>query len=723
MNFQLSRYNGFMKYSSRTNEIISFASLFKCWHGSILKRYIWTILSLASFSPAYAHSPHDTVQRLAISPRYAADGTVYALVRSNLLKSTDNGISWKRLVQGLDNIASLNSFAVDPINPGILYASSSKDGVYRSKDAGHSWYRAGNGLINVGISDIYVSLTLGHVYALATGRTGSLYKSSDAGANWVKVYNGTVPLSAMAGWGSQGKNILIGDKAGSLYLSQNAGLIWVKLHEFTACGVINNISTVGNPAIQQMFFVATSACGLFRTSDGGRTFQPMNVGIDDLNIRGIAISPEFHNDSTVFLATGSKAIYISRNAGLTWLLYQDGITTNPQGGVDNNFRGIRVSPNFKADKTVFLEGFDGTFKSIDGGFRWSEMTVMPKTLIQSVALSPNYYLDKSLALTSYVAGIYRSQNGGKSWTSMADNLTSRNSDIIFSPSYAKDRTIFAAIESPNRIAKSTDGGDTWTKTDIACQPTIIAPSPDFFNDQTIFAACRGGIILLRSIDGGETFEPIYHDSESYPCKSCVTSLVLSPNFKRDRMVLLATTIAGTGPVVQISYDGGDTWQIKASNNFGGNIKFSFSPDYSPDHTLDHALFIGGANGLFYSDDELESSIKLSGSDKGVDGYVEELAVSPNFKNDNTILISIRGKGLFKSENRGLGFRAVGTSLIANNHVFGLWDGFPVNSSSMIRFSPSYSRDKTIYGSSSDWLFLSIDAGETWSAILSNRSLK
>jgi photosystem II stability/assembly factor-like uncharacterized protein len=679
-----------------------------------------TILGFLVASCAYAHAPHDVVQSIAISPHYVADHTVYALVRSNVLKSTDGGISWKRLVRGLDNIESLSRLAIDPTNPDILYVSSAADGIYKTINAGGSWSKVSSGLAAMGYQNIYIPPAMVRVFAFALGASRGVYRTSDAGANWIRVHDGAVPLSAIAGFAwnpTEGREVLIGDRKGTLYLSKDAGLHWGKLYTFTGCGEVTNIATLDKPLLRQIFFVGTSACGVFRTTDGGQSFDAMNIGIDDPNVRGVAMSPEFQHDATVFVTTGSKAVYISNNAGLTWSLHEQGVVTDPQGE-GHKFLGVRPSPNYREDKTLFLEGFSGIFKSSNGGYSWSEMDAMPKTLIQSVALSPSYTKDASLAVSTYLNGLYKSHNSGDSWTSMADGLSARNSDITYSPSYWVDRVLlFAAIGLPNRIIKSNDGGGTWTKRDMECIPTILGISPDFARDQTLYAACRS-TILLRSNDAGESYALVYREAVGDSCPYCVSALALSPNFKNDHTILYATETADSG--VQVSRNGGDSWLTKGSKaTYGRHIKVAFSPEYAVDHTV----FIGGGKGLFRSEDGLESWRKITGDANGIDGYIEELAVSPDFKNDHTLLISVRGKGLFKSVDRGDSFRTVGASLIANNHVFGLWDDFPVATSSLIRFSADYAIDKTIYGCSSDWLFRSRDGGESWSAILQHNRLK
>jgi len=667
-------------------------------------------------SPVFAHAPHDVVQGVAISPTFSTDNTIYGVVRNNLLKSINRGVKWKRLVYGIDNNESpIRAVAIDPMSPNFLYLSTASEGVYKSEDAGRSWHKINQGLDKLTIGKLYVPAAQNHAVLFAVSGNRSLYRTLNSGANWTKVYDNPEAITAINGFGwvfPNNRHVLVGDDNGTLSQSTDGGLIWHKILELPNCGAINSIESSRNPLLRNTFFIGTGKCGIFRTADGGKSFQAANIGIKDLNIQAIAISPTFKVDATVFASTWSQAIFVSTNGGLAWSKFDNGLTIDNQGGESSpHFSGIAVSADFKTDKTIFLAGFDGLFRSVNGGMQWHEMDTLPTTLIQSIAISPDYGQDATIALTTYRNGIYMSADDGGAWNGIADNITDRNNDIAFSPSYYLDGTIFATMggSQHTQIGKSADRGKTWTGQPINNGwPTIIAVSPAFIHDQTLFVVTRSAH-LNRSTDGGRSFTSIYDEGINPDCAYCVSSLAISPNFSDDRTLLLATKRG-----VFMSNDSGGTWSIKGrKTTFGQQVKLAFSPNYAADHTL----FIGGTAGLFRTVDNFKTWHKISGYAKGVDGYIEELAISPNFKNDKTFLMTVRGKGLFKSQDNGLTFKAVAKVWFKNNFSFALWAGFPVASSSSIRFSPAYATDKTVFATSSDRLFRSHDGGDTWAPVV------
>lgn len=86
-------------------------------------------------------------------------------------------------------------------------------------------------------------------------------------------------------------------------------------------------------------------------------------------------------------------------------------------------------------------------------------------------------------------------------------------------------------------------------------------------------------------------------------------------------------------------------------------------------------------------------------------YIIGMAISSNYENDKTLIISIKGKGLLKSENGGIDFVEIAPDLRNNNH-----------SIEYIQFSMSFAHDKTVIAASDEELFQSIDGGNNWKII-------
>ncbi len=86
---------------------------------------------------------------------------------------------------------SINTFAVDPSNPKVLYAGTGENGsgsgVYKSEDGGVTWQLAANGLPAADVKALALnSSNPSQLYAMVDVR-GAIYTSPDAGANWKRL--------------------------------------------------------------------------------------------------------------------------------------------------------------------------------------------------------------------------------------------------------------------------------------------------------------------------------------------------------------------------------------------------------------------------------------------------------------------------------------------------------------------------------------------------------
>ena len=92
-------------------------------------------------------------------------------------------------------------------------------------------------------------------------------------------------------------------------------------------------------------------------------------------------------------------------------------------------------------------------------------------------------------------------------------------------------------------------------------------------------------------------------------------------------------------------------------------------------------------------------------DQGKDSYVVAMAISPDYANDGILIVSVKGRGLFKTDNSGKTFTEIGPSIVDTGQ-----------SIEFITFSASYATDGTIYAASEEELLLSTDKGATWTVI-------
>ncbi|MFC1849560.1 hypothetical protein ACFL27_05050 [candidate division CSSED10-310 bacterium] len=109
--------------------------------------------------------------------------TEYAVVHgSGLFKSTDSGVSWEWLKDGLPQSRKIQALDIDPHNEQTIYAVAGGN-IFKSIDGGRTWSAKNRGLLKHNIRILTLDpaqATL--IYALASG--GRVYRSTDAGEQW-----------------------------------------------------------------------------------------------------------------------------------------------------------------------------------------------------------------------------------------------------------------------------------------------------------------------------------------------------------------------------------------------------------------------------------------------------------------------------------------------------------------------------------------------------------
>lgn len=343
----------------------------------------------------------------------------------------------------------------------------------------------------------------------------------------------------------------------------------------------------------------------------------------------LAISADYERDSTLLASIWDEGVFRSTDGGASWQKSSKGLTKDKQAELSNfnrpHFSDLSISPTYSQDGTVFVAGFDGLFKSTDWGRVWRELDTLSSNIIIGMGISPDYQQDSTLAVTTYLGGAYISHDRGANWESinrglekdkflkrtakqlLQGNFVARLFDVVFSPDYSNDQTIFSP--SWTYFLKSSDRGQHWQRSSLKKLPEplnrptkySIAVSPNFASDKTIYLGSmqgNGKDAILKSTDGGQNFSVVGNVDHRM-----ILYLAISPDFATDR-----TLYAGVRDLVYKSEDGGQTWQ-PASNGIPSTqeaIKLAISPSYQVDQTV----FAGTAKGLFATRDGGKSWSKL-----------------------------------------------------------------------------------------------------------------
>ena len=289
-------------------------------------------------------SPRLKIVELQRSP----SDELFAATDGGVLHSIDNGAIWSYRNEGLANsIVKATIVSTD----GLVYAGSGA-GVARSTDLGLTWSSVSQGLPRASGVSALIELPSGDL--LAGTESTEVYKSIDNGASWQPLGNlpaATGSVTAI-GWNSQG----------TLFLTTSYGI---------------------------------NATGAYRSTDGGGTWIAINNGIQDKDLKSLAVDAH----DTLFAA--GKGIYRSLDGGDSWQLVYNSDT--------------KIVWDFALTSDAVLAATTGgVVQTTDGGASWSAVSGASRSWIQSMAISDtgDAYLGYfNLQPTSPSVGQYRYESG------------------------------------------------------------------------------------------------------------------------------------------------------------------------------------------------------------------------------------------------------------------------------------------------------------------------
>jgi photosystem II stability/assembly factor-like uncharacterized protein len=283
-------------------------------NGVFVDRLYWSADQGASWAAA-GQPEADSIAVMASSGDTLYLGSEGRASLGGVFRSGDGGEHWEAASMGLSG-RWVESIAVDPHQPGVLYAQAS-DHLLVSEDDGANWRLslAAPGVLVFGTGDLLFDPNiLGRVWS-TTG--SSLWRSDDGGHRWMAVPRVDSGTEALAADPRTRGGVWAGGRNG-LFHSPN-GRAWKKVRPARGenIGVSDIAVAPGDPRIVWVAgYAATGAPGprLYRSGDGGQSWQRRDDGLPYFVMR-LALDPE--NPDVLFAAAGN-GLFGSSDGGASW---------------------------------------------------------------------------------------------------------------------------------------------------------------------------------------------------------------------------------------------------------------------------------------------------------------------------------------------------------------------------------------------------------------------
>jgi len=181
-------------------------------------------------------------------------------------------------------------------------------------------------------------------------------------------------------------------------------------------------TTSGNSTI---IYIGTANGGVWKSINNGNSWIPLTDSQSTLASGAIVIDPKDHN--TIYVGTGEpnqssdsykgSGVLKSTDAGSTWSLLGSAVF----GIYNSAISRIIIDPK---TENVFVASTIGLFMSLDGGTSWSSPIGVPTgvgVIVDDLAIDSGTISNSTLYATIRSNGLYRSQDGGKTWTTSSAN--------------------------------------------------------------------------------------------------------------------------------------------------------------------------------------------------------------------------------------------------------------------------------------------------------------
>ena len=280
-----------------------------------------------------------------------------AVSQLGLYRSIDAGATWEIIESSPSEIEEV---AISPADSNTVFVVGQL-GVYRSVEAGINWQLInahGSYAIAISPLDSNIIIIGGERRAYVGVEEGGIFQSTDGGETWIRA-GGELPSDMVREivFAPSAPYIIYAACFDGLYKSIDHGLTWKVAHNgFISPPMLYSVAV--DPYDSDVVYMGTGQDGIYRSSNGGESWQPIGTGLGTTHVASIAIDPG--NQQVIYVggginpSTGTPGVYRSiDNLGNSWQPYMDGM-------------GSRAIYDIKLDKSnpqnIYAATYGGMWK-------------------------------------------------------------------------------------------------------------------------------------------------------------------------------------------------------------------------------------------------------------------------------------------------------------------------------------------------------------------------
>ncbi|HEY4425616.1 MAG TPA: hypothetical protein VGN10_15505 [Pyrinomonadaceae bacterium] len=562
---------------------------------------------------------------------------------NGVYKSTDAGKTWKHLgLETTKQIGRIivdpknpNTLFVAAL--GNAYAPNPDRGVYRSRDGGVTWQKVLFKNDDVGAIDLQfdpvdskiVYATLWNVrrppwfiYAPANGPGAGIFKSVDGGTTWKEISEG-IPLDgrghigiAVAPTNRNRLYAVVDAKDGGVFISNDAGATWTRLSNdkrlWDRGWYFEKVTA--DPKNADIVYVMNTS--MYRSTDAGKTWTPIKGAPGGDDYHQLWINPD---DPKRMILASDQGTIVSVDGAATWSSWYNQPTAQIYHvAADYRFpywvtgaqqdSGAVGTPSRSIHSDISNRDWEGLCAGGEAGYTAPD-PLHPEILFGGTVSRCNVLTGETKNVSPERGGtagqfrhawtqplvfskadrhalyyanqfLYKTTNGGESWTQISADMTREDPGVpsnlndaaaADAPADKRRGVIYTIAPSPLRaptiwigtddglIHLTKDDGKTWqnvTPPAMTSWSKVVMIEASHFDVNEAYAAVERHQLadyephIYRTLDSGKTWTEI---TRGLPAGVYVQTVKEDPH----RRGLLFT---GTERNVFVSFDDGDHWQ-------------------------------------------------------------------------------------------------------------------------------------------------------------------
>ena len=352
-----------------------------------------------------------------------------------------------------------------------------------------------------------------------------------------------------------------------------------------------------------------------------------NIGPSYMSGRIADIAVDQNDPGTWYAGVASGGVWKTVNGGTTWdpifedeAVYSIGdVTIDPS---NSNIIWVGTGENNAGRHIAFG---DGVYKSENGGKTWKNMGLENSEHIGDIVIHPEdsntVWVSSQGPLWSKGGqrGLYKTTDGGETWENTLEidewtgvgslTIDPTNPDILYAAAWQRQRTIAALIDTGpgSALYKSTDGGETWNEMTVGLPKTNMGKS-------SIVVSPIDPNVVYATIELDERKGGFWRSNDkgaSWTKMSDRVSGGTGPHYYQEIFADPHTfdKVYMANNLSAYSDDGGKTWtNMNLVNRHVDDHAFAFHPT-DPDFIL-----VGSDGGLYESRDDMNSWRFMQGID-------------------------------------------------------------------------------------------------------------